>query len=328
MGRIRMKKVEKKSLNYRSRNPSLTNTEKEVLHLITDEFLTIKQMAQRRGVTIQAIYKIVKQLKKKGAYDGGLNRVENKVEKAESTYKTDIRLHGQEFNIKIVWQDNKYQKSLEKSNTLFLESNTMRLYKNAIEIYSGQSFFGKTTNEADKKSFDYWERFFARLEHELNIIIKKQRSRNIKEVNHHYARGNSEICENAEENKERIWVYAEEDGKLAFITDDSFGFKEDECVHPTTAKQDRDAVDKQVNDWRINNPPTNSQLAINLNGVIGTVGTLASTIGEYGIHIKSHTSAIIKLEKGINKLTKFVGKTVRENKKLKMGTQKTLKDFK
>lgn len=253
------KKVEKKGLKlYKKR--SLTKAEKEVLHLLTEEFLTIKKIAQRRGTSLQAVYKITKKLKEKGAYNLGLK----KVEKVESTFnQNDVRLHGQEFNIKILFQDNKYQRKLERANILFLDGNTIRLYKNSIEVYSGQSFYGKTANESEKKSLEYWNSFLVRLEHDLKVILVKPRARNIRIVNQHYARGDSEICNNAIKNRERIWIYAEEDGKLAFITDDSFGFREDETVHPKTAKIDRKAIDKHINDWRLNNPPTNSQIAKN-----------------------------------------------------------------
>ncbi len=252
--------VEKDGLKLHMGNPELTFSEKEILHLITDEFLTIKQISQRRHCSLQAIYKIIKKIKNKGFLDIGLN----KVEKIEPTFnQSDLRLHGQELNIRILWQDNKYQEQLNKSNILFLDSNSIRLYKNSIEIYSGQSFMGKEINEVERKSLDYWLHFLTRLEHELNVILIKQRARNIKIVNQHWARGKSEISENANEYRERVWVYAEEDGKLCFITDDSFGFKEDETVHPITAKPDRKAIDKQINDWRLKNPPVQSVIAQN-----------------------------------------------------------------
>ena len=36
--------------------------------------------------------------------------------------------------------------------------------------------------------------------------------------------------------------------------------KEDECVHPLTANEDRERIDKHINDIRLKNPPTNSEL--------------------------------------------------------------------
>jgi len=312
-----VEKVEKHGLKFPSRSNDLTTAQKEVLHLITDEFLTIKQIAQRRQSSIQAVYKITAQIKKKGLLDIGLNRVE----KVESTFNpSDLRLHAQEFNIRLLWQDSKYQELLTKSNTLFLDSNTIRLYKNAIEVYSGQSFYGKSTGEAEKRSLEYWNRFLVRLEHELKVSLIKPRSRNIRIVNQHWARGNSEVADNATKNRERIWIHAEEDGKLCFITDDSFGFREDETVHPITAKIDRKAIDKQINDWRQNNPPTSSELATHLQ-------TLISVQEYYGKNMVSHVKAIQDLSKGVNKLVKLTQSIQHENWKLKNKHQKTLGDF-
>lgn len=292
-----------------SKNYKLTNTEKEILHLLTDEFLTIKQIALRRQCTLQAVYKIIKKLKKKGIIDIGLN----KVEKIRSTpfKKSDIRLHGQEINIRIISQNNKYQKQLRESNILFIDGNTIRLYRDSIEIYLRNSFYGKTVNEAEKKSLDYLERFINRLENDLNIILKKPRAKNIKIVNQHYARGDSEICENAIKNKKRIWIRAEEDGRLCFVTDDSFGFKEDETLHPITSKRDRKAIDKQINDWRINNPPTNSELAEfikinliqqrkstdNINTLLNTQKSLPNVLNRLEQQIKSHLQLIKEYRK-------------------------------
>lgn len=295
--------VENKGLKYPTKTP-LTGAEKEVLHLLTEEFLTIKQIQQRRQCSLQAVYKLIKKLKQKGAYDSGLNMVE----KVEPTFnQSDLRLHGQELNIRILLQNPKYQAELDKSNTLFLDGNTIRLYKNSIEIYSGQSFYGKTINETEARSLDYWKRFMVRLEHDFGVILVKNRARNIKIVNQHWARGNSEICDNSREHRERVWIYAEEDGKLAFITDDSFGFREDETVHPVTAKPDRGAIDKQVNDWRLNNPPTNSELASNLNRA-------SEIILQNQELIVGLPSVLNKLERQIKSHLKLIQEYRKENK--------------
>lgn len=333
--------VEKKGLKLPIINPKLTTAQKVILHLITDEFLTIKQIAQRRNCSIQAVYKIIAQIKKKGVLGNGLN----KVEKVESTFnQSDVRLHGQEFNIRILWQDNKYQELLEKSNVIFIDSNTIRLYKNSIEIYSGQSFYGNTANISENKSLSYWQGFLARLEHDLKVLLIKTRARNIKIVNQHYARGNSEIADDSVKNRERVWVYAEEDGKLAFITDDSFGFREDETVHPITAKIDRKAVDKQVNDWRLNNPPTNSELKESLIIQSNNVDKLtnnqlkqAEQISEFAIALNRHipayekmgnfTEQLVKEFKLLRKDFKSV-KSENQSLKLKIKHQKSIFDFK
>lgn len=316
------KKVEKKGLKLPNKSVGLTIAQKEVLHLLTDEFLTIKQIAHRRECSLQAVYKIVSQIKKKGDLSMGLNRVE----KVEPTFnQSDIRLHGQEINIRIFWQDNKYQKLLQKSNTLFLDGNTIRLYKNSIEVYLGQSFFGKTINQAEKNSLEYLQRFLKRLEHELKVGIIKNKARNIKIVNQHYARGDSEICDNSIKNRERVWVHAEEDGKLAFITDDSFGFREDEALHPTTAKQDRKAVDKQVNDWRLKNPPTSSELA--KFGVSTQQGLkiLTNVVSKQAKMVSGLPRTLNKLEKQINSHLALVKEYRKENTIWRKHTEKRIR---
>ncbi|MCK9429535.1 MAG: hypothetical protein M0R17_05985 [Candidatus Omnitrophica bacterium] len=312
-----------KGLKLPTKIKELTNSEKEILHLLSDEFFTIKQVAQRRDCSIQYVYKVIKSLKKKGEIDVSLNKTIT----SQSTFnQTDVRLHGQEINIRILWQDNKYQKIINNSNTIYLDSNTIRLYKNSIEIYSGQSFYGKTASESEKSSCEYWFRFITRLANDLNIILIKKQSRNIKIVNQHFARGDSEICDDSIKNRERVWVYAEEDGKLAFITDDSFGFKEDETVHPTTSKSDRKAIDKQINDWRINNPPTISEVSNNLK-------TASEIILSNQELISNLPNVLNRLEKEINSHLKLIKEYRKENKlwrksfKKKVNNQLTLRDW-
>jgi len=247
---------------------NLTKAEEEILRLLTEEHLTPTQIRIKRDCSKQAIYKHLKSLREKGAYNLGLQNTEKPIGSHQSNEKdvNKIRLHGQQFHIKIIQQepsDQKYQKLLIKSNKLYIDGHIIKLYRDSIEIYAGRgaSFYGADAQEADRKASEYWQKFFTRMEHELSVILIKERSRNIKEVNHHYARGESEVCENTLENEgKHIRVFCPRDGKLAFITDESFGDKEDETVHPVTAKQDREAIDRHFNDLRLNNPPTISEV--------------------------------------------------------------------
>ncbi len=267
----------KNGLNIPSKK-YLTKTEKIILHLITEEFLTPKQITLRRNTSIQAFYKIRRKLINKGA----LTIANSQTTPQPLNLNYLIRLHGEEINIKIVYQDHRYQNKLKKCNTLFIDSNTIRLYQNSIEIYSGQSFFGNTKTEANSKSMDYWRTFITKLEYNLKVILVKERKNNIRFVNAHYARTNSKLCENAiDEGKVR--VFAEEDGKLAFLTDDSHQMKEDECVHPLTANEDRDRIDKHINDIRLRNPPTNSELT-----------TVLMRLGESQLRTQDQMTELVK----------------------------------
>jgi DNA-binding CsgD family transcriptional regulator len=304
-----MMKMEKKNKVYKSKkrlttkvdrtikDSSLTDSEKDVLHLVTDESMTAKQISIRRGCSRQAVHKILKKLRQKGAYNKAFEKVDTT--EALVNHNQNIRLHGQELNIRILWQNEKYQRILKKSNLIFIDGNTIKLYPKSVEIYIGHDFYGDNAQIAEKRSLEYLQRLIIRLEHDLNAILIKQRSANIRVVNQHYARTGSEVSESAIERGERIRIYAKEDGKLCFVTDDSFGFKEDEAVHPTTAKRDRNAIDKQINDWRLNNPPTNSELAR-----VAMETSKNQLI--FAENMKSHISAIQKLGSEVKGLSKAI----------------------
>lgn len=283
----------------------LTIAEREVLKNITEDFLTPKQVQHRRGCSRQAVYKILKKLREKGY----LNTGQQKVDKIEAVVNQRlVRLHGQEFNIKILFQNPTYQKLLKRSNILFLSGHTIKLYRNSVEVYAGEgtSFYGDDAQEAIAKSLEYWKKFFVRLENELKCVLVKPRSRNIRQVNSHFARGDSEISENAVQNNQKIKIFAQEDGKLCYITDNSFNMYEDETVHPKTAKKDREAVDKQVNDWRLNNPPTNSYLNHNQQNIMSNQQEITKNLTLYAENIQSHIKAIQDLGTGVNRLTELI----------------------
>ncbi len=232
---------------------NLTRVERDVLHLLTTEFLTYKQVAIRRKCTKQAVSNIVQKLKKKGA----LSIAFQKVDKSQGTCKplskkvNQIRLHEQEFNIKILFKDYRYKEILMKSNLININGNTIRLYRNSIEIYSGKSFYADDTDKATSRSIYYWNRFFRRLENELKLILIKPRYQNIKLVKQHYAEINNELAEECEKKADKIRVYTRDDGKLWFTIDNSFNLHEAETPHPETAKQDMGNVVKPFfNDLR------------------------------------------------------------------------------
>ena len=79
----------------------LTKAEREVLELITEEYLTVKQITIRRDCSRQAVYKHLKALKEKGYLNIGLQKTEKNLCSCQPEKKNvnQIRLHGQEFNI-------------------------------------------------------------------------------------------------------------------------------------------------------------------------------------------------------------------------------------
>lgn len=281
---------------------------REVLNMLTIDFLTPQEIAQRRKTSVRAVYKVIAKLKEKGMFDTALNPVNlsRSTEPFSEPLRRQQRLHGQEWNIKIIKKSEKYARSRKRANTTYLDGNTLRLYSDSIEIYSGQSFFERDEQRATALSLAYWERFFARLEHEYGVILVKPRAQNINLVNQHYGETNSEMAKDALKKKEKISIKTTDDGKIWFEIDNSWNMKEMETKHPETAKHDMTKVQKQVNCWRDDDPPTQSELATSLQGVINTVSMQAQNIDQYAIHLKSHVESVQKLGSAVEELTKVV----------------------
>lgn len=245
----------KKSLLLGCNVQKLTNAEQEILTLLTQDCLTPRQIIIRRGKSKQSVYKHIKNLKVKGYLKHGFNLVDFSLPTSQpkSTKSNLIRLHGQEFNVRILFKDERYRKLVEKSNFVMIDGNSVRLYGDSLEVYSGRSFFGEDASKATSRSFEYWNRFFIRLEHDFKIVILKSRSQNIRLVNSHYAEVGNEFARSCEDRGDKVKVFARDDGKLWFLIDNSFRLCEAECVHPRTSKVDMDRVKPFFNDLRDNN---------------------------------------------------------------------------
>jgi DNA-binding CsgD family transcriptional regulator len=254
--------MKKKVVFQGSNKQKLTEAEQAVLILLTDEFLTTKKIAIRRKCSKQAVSKIIRNLKKKGA----INKALKKVVFSQGTRQPrqpnrEIRLHGQEFNIRILYKDLRYRDLLKKANFINIDGNSIRLYQGSIEVYINKSFEASTPQKATAASFTYFNRLLARLEHDLKVILIKPRSHNIKLVKAHYAETNNELAGGLIDTGEKIKVYATDDGQLWFTIDNSFNLREAETQHSKTAKQDmEEVVQPFFNDLRDNPLPLLSDL--------------------------------------------------------------------
>lgn len=269
----RLKKVEKRLKNSTflvenkaGMQPKMTKTEAVVLSLFVDDYLTPKQIAIRRQTTDKAVYKILKNLRKKGL----ISIANKKVEKSRGTFQPFstkmsthshlIRLHGQEYHVRILYKDKRYEKIRKSCNLIQIGESTIKLYDRAIEIYIKRSFEAEDVNKATADSLKYLDRLLARLENDCKIILVKPRNQNIKLVNQHYAEINNELSQHCHNTAQKIRIYTNDDGKLWFIIDNSLNLHEAETSHPDTAKRDMgETVKPFFNDLRDNNPPKPSE---------------------------------------------------------------------
>lgn len=281
---------------------------KEVLNMLTIDFLTPQEIASRRKTSVRAVYKVISKLKEKGLFDTGFNQVNlsRSTEPFSEPLRRQQRLHGQEFNIKIIQKSEKYALSRKNANLVYIDGNTIRLYQDSIEIYSAQSFFEKDEQRATAVSLIYWERFFARLEHEFGVVLIKPRVQNIKLVNQHFGETNSEMAEDMLARKQKIRIKTEDDGKIWFTIDNSWNLGEMETLHPETSKQDMAQVQKYVNDWRHRDPPTNSELATHIMSVTQNQEHFANQMVFLDQNLKTHFEVLDGIKRAVQDLSETV----------------------
>ena len=271
-----------------------TKVENEVLNLLM-EHLTIKQIAIRRRTKTKTVYKSIQNLRKKGAISKPFFKVEKK--RGTSPIKdiqTGIRLHSQEINIKILYQSQQYKQTLSACNYLIIDDNTIKLYRNSIEIYINHSFFNKTVDGAHADSLIYLKRIIGRLEYRLKLILTKPSHQNIKIVKEHYAEINNGIAKQAERTGQNISIKTSEDGQTWFICDNSYNLYEGETIHSGTAKQDMgEVLAPYLNDLRDKQPLTNSKLTDQLY-------LLGHLTRDTATEIKIMAVAVNKLLKGLS----------------------------
>lgn len=266
------------------------NTQNEIYDLLQKEQLTVRQIAQRRGCSRQAVHKIVKKLIKTKRCDINLHVVDKGVSTTRwgCGENSRYRLHGQEFNILILKRSEGYEKLRKKSNIIQIDGNTIRLFENAIEVYIKKSFFGNDLNKIEADSIEYFNDLIPRLEHDLKAILIKNRYQNMRLVNSHYSELNNELAKDCLNRNDKISVRTDDDGKVFFKIDNSFNLHEAETIHPETSKEDMVKIGAFFNDIRKNETLTLSEISKYM--VIMSKGLADTT---YQINELSHGLKII-----------------------------------
>lgn len=313
-----------RGLHDTAANPSgLSQNQQKIYDLLTQEYLTPLQIAQRLKKTHQAVYKAIAKLRQKGllkigyqsrgvAYHqwgdawGGLQVTDT--EQLQNTFQNHekrIRLHAQEFNCKLLWSSPQYERLLRDKDIIVIDGNTIRLFKHSIEIYSAPSraFMGSDVYEATGESLQYWLSLFNQVESRLNVILVKGGNTKIRQVNAHYAHVDDPLAEECNQKKKKVRIYDEEDGKLKFLIDNSWHLNEAECLHPEKGEQDMAVFERKIRDFLDPNAPTATDLMMPL--------------AQYAKNISSHIQAIKDLGANSNNLTKAVEELVTVVKELK-----------
>lgn len=225
----------------------LSAAQVEVLDMLRNEFMTVKQIAQRRGTRLNSVYKIINKLIKKGHISRGYTRGLKKERGGRKTTPHSPgswRVHAQHFNLGILHKSAGYDAFRLRKNLLFLDGNTVKLHDDVVEVYAGELlwFWGASPSDAECESFKYWIGFFGLLERRINCLLVKEGVGSVKMNMVHFAHVEDDVAEDYVKRGQSLKVYAHEDGKLAILVDRSLGVPELEFLHPKTGKRDAERI--------------------------------------------------------------------------------------
>lgn len=245
----------------------LSKNQREILELLTEHYLTVKQIASRRGKSVQSIYKTMSKLREKGFLKGNLSRGLNNPGvplggggfNMENKYLKEIRLHAEHFLVSFLRLPKNLRESFPIGSRFVLDENTVFVWRDKVEVYSNKSFFGVDVDAADKESLIYWSGFFGRLEDRLGVLLLQPREANVVRVRAEFAEVGNELAAVSRRDREKIRVVGK-DGKCWLVADFSNKVDELETVDRDNAKADMgEVVQPFFNDLR-KNPVLLSQI--------------------------------------------------------------------
>jgi len=236
----------------------LPKIQRETLDMLTKDFKNITQIAKFRRCSKQSIYKIIRKLRQKGYLTRAFTRGLKKFTGLTPEGVEKIRLHGQQFKIKILWRSPLYEKIKQNKNIFIMDGHTITLNKQSLLVACNplHHFWGLTPDEAYDKSMLYWLDFFIRLQDRLNIVILKGMNTSILQYNAHYGEVGNELAKDCNEEQEKIMIKGGEDGLVWVKADKSWNMDEIETIHPKEARADmQEVVQPFFNDLRDHKPP-------------------------------------------------------------------------
>lgn len=188
--------------------------------------------------------------------NGGGSPPKKRTSTGNQGVKKQLRLHGQQFRIRLLDKSPKYDKIRARANYMTVDKNTLRLHASVLEVYSNVSFTGTDINDVTAESFEYWNCFFKRIEYMLDVLILKPKYQNIRLVKSgHYSEIGNELSQECLKTGQKVRVFSRDDGKLWFLIDNSFNLEEAETVHPESSQNDMEAVIQPFFDDMRTHPP-------------------------------------------------------------------------
>jgi hypothetical protein len=277
----------------------LTTAQKEVLHLMMVEHLSVKEIALRRGTSVQNIHQHIEKLRKKSA----LNQENESALKfggvvSTRTKKAYWRFHKLHFVMRPYYLEPRYQKyrrdlgnyGINFGEWVFIfheDIVEMRLKEN-VDFVSAQKW------EALSKAQASFQRTLTRAENKYGFRIVKDQKANVRIRDQHLAATGSGVAK-ARKDDTYVSIRGVHDGKIYFVFDKSRGVAEHEYVHSDLAISDSEKFEPFFNSIR-HHPhylPHESKEILD---------TILAVQLEYAQNMREHVAVMREIKEGLREM--------------------------
>lgn len=272
---------------------SLTQRQLEVYDLYFNLGYKIRDIANRRGVTYNAVKKIIKKLEKKGMVG---RKVKGGFKKSDGghhgrgftllnlTQGKYWRLHDLHLKITPYYFYQRYKEMVNRKAHCF-GLWKVHVNKKNVEIQLSRecSFDAKEVDRCLEMFEDDLDMLIPKLEHDIGCEIWKDRKFNIILIRGHLAEVENGIAKIKQDVKLVIFG---EDGKVRIIVDKSTGLPELECVHSQQFVDDAKICQDQMGAW-LRGAPNNEQLSKNQLAIMESQKVLVQTVNQLATIVSS-----------------------------------------
>lgn len=232
------------------------------------------------------------------------------------TSKKEVRGHGFQFTLKIPKLDNwdRRQEFLDKNNIkykrigsnwkgqrIFIRGTKVWLTPVSIVVYAPKwkSYFATVSKDAKSHAIYDFLQIIKQVEGLLKVSFQISKKYIFKVSRQHYGLVKNALA--VQYNREGKKLYCYTGRGLWLIIDNSYNADELENVDPQDADVDNTLIQTFFNVYK-EYPITSEQILNTFKGISEIQKNEANKWNHYATNIESHTNAIIKLEKGIDKL--------------------------
>lgn len=260
----------------------------EIYWLYFEEDLSQKQIAQRLGITQQAVSKNIIKIKQLRPGCEKRDMVNIKSSKF-------WRYHALHFVVTPYYFYPRYAKIRAGRGDYFLNHREwkIKLYEKKVELRlrKGFDFLDEDKFEAMQKAEDSLNRTLFEISNKYGFEYKKEGRIAIKLCKQHLAKTNSPL---AKARKGQYMQIRGVDGKVWFLIDKSKGILEHEYVHSKRLLSDSDAVEPFLNDL-LQHP------GLTLSGVYQVQEKGNLLLQGFSVQLKRHLDAINRIGSGMDR---------------------------